>query len=96
MSGVCELCGSAENLVIDHIIPLSHGGSNDVRNLRTLCQSCNTKEGWKYRERAQAPVNKYTTHLRPDTIKTIKRWTLEHEMKETPLVSSWRVFLFVQ
>ena len=73
MFGVFKLCGSAENLVIDHIIPLSHGGSNDVRNLRTLCQSCNTKEGWKYRERAQAPVNKYTTHLRPDTIKTIKR-----------------------
>jgi hypothetical protein len=27
-------------------------------------------------------IEKYTTHLRPDTIKAIKRWALDHEMKD--------------
>jgi 5-methylcytosine-specific restriction endonuclease McrA len=30
---------------IDHIIPVSRGGTNDVDNLRLLCRSCNSKKG---------------------------------------------------
>jgi 5-methylcytosine-specific restriction endonuclease McrA len=63
MAATCELCGSIESLVIDHIIPLVQGGSNELDNLRTLCNSCNTKEAWKWKERTE--VEKYTTHLRP-------------------------------
>lgn len=29
---------------VDHVIPLSHGGSNDRRNLALLCQPCNNKK----------------------------------------------------
>jgi len=40
----CVLCGADCNdrkLHIDHIIPISEGGTNDLKNLRVLCSSCN-------------------------------------------------------
>lgn len=40
----CEWCKSTEKLVLDHIIPVSCGGTNERRNAQTLCQPCNI---WK-------------------------------------------------
>ena len=37
----CQYCGSKENLEIDHIIPLSKGGTNEDDNLITCCHNCN-------------------------------------------------------
>jgi len=39
--GKCARCGSRENLEYDHIVPLSKGGSNTVRNIELLCEKCN-------------------------------------------------------
>jgi ribosomal protein S27AE len=44
---VCAQCGSTDNLEIDHIIPLRHGGTNDLDNLQVLCIGCNRKKGSK-------------------------------------------------
>lgn len=38
---LCLRCGSSEDLQIDHIKPLSKGGSNTVRNIQPLCKFCN-------------------------------------------------------
>ncbi len=35
---------------------------------------------------AKPHVDKYTTHLRPETIKAIKRWAFEHEIKDYEVV----------
>ncbi len=44
--GRCRNCGTSRNLEIDHIIPLSKGGSSADLNLQTLCRRCNRRK-WK-------------------------------------------------
>lgn len=35
------ICGSKDNLTLDHIIPSSKGGGNGYDNLQTMCKRCN-------------------------------------------------------
>jgi len=44
----CKSCGSQDDLSIDHITPLSKGGSDDLDNLQLLCRSCNSSKGDSY------------------------------------------------
>lgn len=39
--GQCAICGSKEKIEIDHIIPVSKGGSSTYRNLQLLCEKHN-------------------------------------------------------
>lgn len=41
----CLLCGSPDDLTVDHDVPRTKGGTNDVENLRTLCKPCNSLKG---------------------------------------------------
>lgn len=41
----CISCGSSENITIDHIVPVSRGGKDEIKNLQPLCRSCNSKKG---------------------------------------------------
>lgn len=41
----CQYCGAADDLTIDHVRPLSRGGSNEMSNLLTACRSCNCSKG---------------------------------------------------
>lgn len=45
----CHLCHQPilGTVSIDHVIPRSKGGSDDIRNLRPACLACNVKRGTK-------------------------------------------------
>lgn len=46
----CQYCGlhaDEGELQIDHIIPVSRGGTNNINNLVTSCSACNKKKGAK-------------------------------------------------
>lgn len=53
--GRCCLCGSDLTTILrsavrahyDHMVPLYHGGLNDVSNIQLLCSVCNLKKGRK-------------------------------------------------
>lgn len=52
----CTICGRnpeshGVELHIDHIIPKSQGGTNDITNLRTLCGDCNRGKSDKIEKR---------------------------------------------
>lgn len=43
----CLCCGEEKKLSVDHVIPLSRGGSNTIDNIQPLCVLCNSKKGTK-------------------------------------------------
>ncbi len=49
----CSHCGKSfrkEDLDVDHIIPQSEGGGNEIRNLQALCKHCNRSKGKSMRD----------------------------------------------
>lgn len=44
--GKCAYCGIGNlELTIDHVVPRSNGGSNDISNLQPSCRQCNSAKG---------------------------------------------------
>lgn len=44
--GVCTYCGTSDGpFYLDHIYPVSRGGSNEPSNLTLACASCNRSKG---------------------------------------------------
>lgn len=52
----CVHCGATDLLSIDHITPVSAGGSNEMDNLRVLCRPCNSSKGARDAVGAGRPV----------------------------------------
>lgn len=56
----CVFCGASENLTIDHIVPVSRGGTDDIDNLQAACRRCNSSKGNSSHDEAVARRNKRT------------------------------------
>jgi 5-methylcytosine-specific restriction endonuclease McrA len=44
----CLACGSEGPLTVDHILPISSGGTSSIDNLQPLCKPCNTRKLNRY------------------------------------------------
>lgn len=46
---ICTYCGTdvRDDPHCDHVVPLLQGGSNEIENLTTACQRCNSAKGGK-------------------------------------------------
>ena len=44
---ICNYCGSADKLALDHIFPQKLGGKDDAENLIFACRTCNSSKGKK-------------------------------------------------
>ena len=46
--GVCHYCGrqvGAENLTLDHVVPVARGGRSRPGNVVPCCRACNSQKG---------------------------------------------------
>lgn len=43
----CLACGAAENITMDHVVPLIKHGQHDPTNVQPLCATCNASKGTK-------------------------------------------------
>ena len=57
----CKNCNGKFELTIDHIIPLTKGGTNDESNLQILCIVCNSRKG--IMETLPIPLTDYQAKL---------------------------------
>jgi 5-methylcytosine-specific restriction endonuclease McrA len=48
----CVYCEARANLCVDHIYPISQGGTDDYRNLACACQTCNSGKAGRTPEQA--------------------------------------------
>ena len=56
---VCAYCGglfAESELTVEHIIPVSRGGTQTWTNVVTACRSCNTRKGSRTPEEARMPL----------------------------------------
>lgn len=76
----CVRCGASnkeKRLEVDHIIPISRGGTNDMDNLQTLCWECNKDKG------AVVPDlgSKNDIEIKGNELKTLNRVLEENKNK---------------
>ena len=71
---VCACCGkplTPKTMTIDHLVPLSRGGTNEMENLASLCYDCNQEKGsdfyfpfgWYHAIRGTPEYYDYMTHV---------------------------------
>lgn len=77
----CRYCRSTDRLVLDHVVPIIRGGTDDVSNLVTACKRCNSKKAGRLLHEAQM------TLLDPDTV-TVSVTACHRDTTVTPPLQS--------
>lgn len=45
LGNVCLCCGTPGLLTVDHVVPISKGGCDELSNVQPLCGPCNSRKG---------------------------------------------------
>ena len=94
---ICTYCGFrriATSMDIDHMMPVSRGGSNDKSNLQVICRKCNLRKGQmtdsEFRQR-YAALGVPSTAMTPPT-QRISQEAFSRETRNTEQPDSLREF----
>ena len=71
--GICACCGkklTTKTMTMDHIIPISRGGTNEAENLIALCEDCNKEKG----NILYMPVGYYIAMENQSELKNMERY----------------------
>lgn len=68
----CYICENEAAETIDHVVPLSQGGSHDISNLRLCCRNCNKYKAnvesymasWEFKDPSRLPSEKQIGRIR--------------------------------
>lgn len=88
----CQYCRkkmSEKKLTVDHVVPLSKGGTHEWSNVVAACGTCNNRKGNKTLEQANLRLQK-----EPET----PRWiaTAQWELRQNRVPDEWRPYLFLE
>lgn len=81
----CQYCGSTHNLTLDHVVPLSRGGSHTWDNVVTACERCNQRKGNRTPEEAGMVLrSKPRAPLHP-TVAFAEQFWREQQSRQEPI-----------
>jgi 5-methylcytosine-specific restriction endonuclease McrA len=83
---VCQYCGKATQLTIDHVIPRFQGGVHSWDNVVTCCSTCNRRKAGETPEQAGMKLKRLP--LKP---KSSYAFCIPH--RYMPQVERWRKYL---
>lgn len=65
--------GALLSATIEHILPVNHGGTDDIRNVALACRACNNSKGWRLdlKRRTNQKLQEMITRL---TNRRSERW----------------------
>lgn len=82
-SGRCELCGKRllfEEMTLDHIVPVSMGGADDMENLQASCLACNQFKSNILPDDFMDRINKIFMYQMEKQYKGKFGWKIVHKM----------------
>ena len=66
----CRKCGATENLKVDHIVPIDHGGQSTFENGQTLCHECHRRKSHCEKWIKPMPANNLLNPLPSSSVTT--------------------------
>lgn len=84
--GICAHCGKiayGNHQTIDHFVPQSKGGGNDLRNLMPLCSKCNKDRSSKFID-----PDEFYCYAPPEAIEDCKAYLRKRRKDATTMADS--------
>jgi 5-methylcytosine-specific restriction endonuclease McrA len=77
--GRCAYCGKASALVVEHRVPLSRSGTNEIANIVPACRSCNSRKHAMSEDQFVARLRHEGRRVRPSLRRAACSQHVEHE-----------------
>ena len=82
----CRLCGErGTSLQVDHIVPASRAGSDDLENLQLLCVRCNSGKSNMEHGRLTVALNTNSTEVLSDSLRYLRLALTSQTVERRPM-----------